>query len=77
VNPTLKATRITWLNFLEFNALVKHYTASHKTFVRFWMMFLNPGGSHAIEKTAFVDILEKLVRGSLTEAPTIVSSKFS
>ncbi|CDW72151.1 UNKNOWN [Stylonychia lemnae] len=72
-----KFAKINWQTFLMYNCIMKYYTATQKQYVQFWIEFLNPDHQRTMSKEDFLDLMEKLVRGSYTESTTLVSERFS
>eukprot|EP00347_Sterkiella_histriomuscorum_P024352 403331424 len=77
ISVMAKHAKINWPTFLMFNCILKYFTAVQAQYVTFWLNFLNPNHLRFITKAEFLDIMEKVVRGSYTDTETLVSVKFS
>jgi hypothetical protein len=56
---------------------MKYNTAPLVVFIDFWIKVFDPIGYKIVNKDDFLNIVEKLARGSLTETSTLISKKFS
>mmetsp|Transcript_5512 Transcript_5512/g.5033 ORF Transcript_5512/g.5033 Transcript_5512/m.5033 type:complete len:162 (+) Transcript_5512:915-1400(+) len=72
-----KNSKIKWGNFLMLNSLCRYFTAQKHEFINFWLKVINPLQYKTVTKVEFIDILEKLARGSYTENNTLISQKYS
>ena len=77
INNVVKNVLVNWEAYLKFNSYLKYFSATQKNYIKFWLLFFNPEGTHTIPRVIFSDTLEKLCRGNFTDDSTIISEKFS